>query len=89
MTASIQHFLLVFDHSLDRLIDQQDFGTDVTAATAAYSAAETRYRDNSLIDIVLVGSDSIDTVRTTHSTYFDGKGRSMIDQLLERVLVEG
>lgn len=82
--SEIKHFLLIFDHKADRLISQRDFGEDLEEATQAYAEAEASYRDNPLIDIVLVGSDSIETVRVTHSTYFDGMGRSLIEKALAR-----
>ena len=38
----------------------------------AYAATEEEYRDRRAIEIVLIGSDSIETVRMTHANYFDG-----------------
>lgn len=70
--SDIQHFLLVFDHAQERLIDEQHFGENSTAALAAYALTEEDYRENPRIDIVLIGSDSIETVRITHANYFDG-----------------
>lgn len=70
--SDIQHFLLVFDHAQERLIDEQHFGENSTAALAAYALTEEHYRENPRIDIVLIGSDSIETVRITHANYFDG-----------------
>ncbi|HTZ42407.1 MAG TPA: hypothetical protein VMB79_00960 [Jatrophihabitans sp.] len=70
--SDIKHFLLVFDHEQERLIDQRSFGDDSTSALAAYAITEEKYRDNVMIDIVLIGSDSIETVRLTHANYFDG-----------------
>jgi hypothetical protein len=72
MAGIIQHFLLVFDHKAGKLIDQRDFGTDSEAAVAAYAECEKHYQDNPMMDIVLIGSDSIETVRLTHANYFDG-----------------
>jgi hypothetical protein len=46
---------------------------------------EERHRDAGYIDIVLVGSDSIETIKVTHSTYFDNDGRSSIEELLRLV----
>lgn len=71
-TPVVKHFLLVFDHEQARLIDQDDFDHDLDAAVAAYGEMEKRYRENENIDIVLVGSDSIETVMVTHANYFDG-----------------
>jgi hypothetical protein len=68
----IQHFLLVFDHEKGRLIDTQEFGTDSETAVAAYAAKERELQDQRLIEIVLVGSDSLETVKLTHANYFDG-----------------
>lgn len=70
--SSIQHFLLVFDHQAGKLIDQQDFGTDSDSAVAAYAKLELQHRGERMIEIVLIGSDSIETVRLTHANYFDG-----------------
>ena len=68
----IRHFLLVFDHEQGRLVDLQEFGTDGVTAVAAYSAKENELEGQKLIEIVLIGSDSIDTVKLTHANYFDG-----------------
>lgn len=71
--SQIQHFLLVFDHDLGRLVKEQDFGADSLAAMAAYAELEREHgpRDTN-VEIVLIGSDSIETVRLTHANYFDG-----------------
>jgi hypothetical protein len=69
---TIHHFLLVFDHERGCLVDQQDFGTDSDAAVAAYAAKEQEFQGERSIDIVLVGSDSLETVKRTHANYFDG-----------------
>lgn len=66
------HFLLVFDHEQSRMIHQEDFGTDVKSALAAYGRWEHEHKDNANMDIVLVGSDSLETVKLTHANYFDG-----------------
>lgn len=80
--TQINHFILVFDHAQDKLIDVQDFGTDSTAAIERYGELEREHRDSVRMDIVLVGSDSLDTVRVTHATYFDGVAKSMIRKAL-------
>lgn len=81
--TTIQHFLLAFDHKKDRLVEQVEFGSDASAATAAYSELERKYKDDVSVDVVLVGSDSLETVRVTHSTYFEGMSASLIDQALK------
>lgn len=78
----INHYLLVFDHARGELVETVDFGADVDAATAAYSARERAHREDAHIDIVLVGSDSLETVKVTHSTYFARSGESDLRDLL-------
>ena len=72
MTERIQHFLLVFDHERGHLIDTEEFGEDADAALLAYATKEAEYGDQKRIEIVLVGSDSLETVELTHANYFDG-----------------
>jgi len=69
---TIHHVLLVFDHEAGKLIEQRDFGTDSDAAVAAYGEKEREYQGLTSVEIVLVGSDSFDTVTLTHANYFDG-----------------
>jgi hypothetical protein len=68
----IHHFLLVFDHDKGRLVETQEFGTDSKAAVAAYAVKERELHGQRWIEIVLIGSDSLDTVKLTHANYFDG-----------------
>lgn len=72
VVAAVQHFLLVFDHEQAKLIHEEDFGGNSDSAVRAYSRMENAYRGKDNIDILLVGSDSIETVRLTHANYFDG-----------------
>jgi vacuolar-type H+-ATPase subunit F/Vma7 len=67
---ALQHFLLVYDLGAQRLIEQQEFG-DGDEASAAYAALERRYKDRDDLEIVLVGADSIETIKRTHAHYFD------------------
>lgn len=86
--SPMQHFILVFDRGAGHQIDQIEFGSGAKAARsalAAYEDLEERYRSEGNIDIVLIGSDSIETVKVTHSTYFDNEGRSSIEDLLQLV----
>lgn len=69
--SGLVHFLLVFDHDAGELIHQDDF-LDGDLAVKAYSEMEARYKDRQRIEVVLIGSDSIETVRQTHANYFDG-----------------
>ena len=74
MTASeIQHFLLIHDIPA-RVTGVRSFGTDYDAAQAAYAEIEAQTWDRDDLNIVLVGADSLDTVRKTHSSYFHAEG---------------
>ncbi len=68
----IKNFLLVFDHEQGKLVEEREFGTDVESAMRAYADTERAYRNNNRVEVVLIGSDSLDTVKITHANYFDG-----------------
>lgn len=68
----IQHFLLVFDHAQGHLIQEEYFHEDGPAALVAYAEKEREYQGDRNVEIVLIGSDSIETVRLTHANYYDG-----------------
>ena len=67
---ALQHFLLVYDLGAQCLIDQQEFSDGDEAATA-YAALERHYKGRGDLEIVLVGADSIETIKRTHAHYFD------------------
>ena len=74
MSNRIKHFLIVYDHEADKLVEVQEFGTDGGKALAAYSDKEKEHDARpSRIEIVLIGSDSFETVKLTHSNYFEEK----------------
>lgn len=79
----IQHFLLIYDRRKDQLMSHESFGEDADAAMTAYRAAEIEYRDRPEMDIVLIGSDSLETVRITHSTYFTGAAARVLQRVRE------
>ena len=84
--SAINHFLMVFDHGKNQLVELQEFGNDSETATRCYGEYEKKYRDSSLIDIILVGSDSLETVKITHSIYFSNAEQRVHDALLARAM---
>ncbi len=74
----IKHFLLVYDHALGRQVQATDFGNDSSRALKEYERLEEQYRETPTMDIVLVGSDSLETIKITHRNYFDER-RTMAD----------
>jgi hypothetical protein len=73
MSERIKHFLIVFDHTAGELESLFEFGENGDAAVEAYSAKEKELKDRESVEIVLIGSDSLDTVKLTHANYFDGR----------------
>lgn len=66
----IRHFLVVYDvPTLKAEVTQ--FEDDYEAAVAAYRELEKRYLDDDSHDVVLLGADSIETIKRTHSSYFE------------------
>jgi hypothetical protein len=70
---ALQHFLLVYDLNAQRLIAQEQF-EDGAEAARAYAEHERKYQGREDLEIVLVGADSIETIRQTHAHYFDSAG---------------
>ena len=63
-------FLLTFDHDTGKLIGLKKF-RNIAQALKAYSEREEQYRNNSRVEVVLLGADSIDAIKVTHSNYFE------------------
>lgn len=77
-------YLVVFDHEAQRAAEEvREFGDSVEAA-AAYEDAERRFADRDDIEVVLIGSDSLETIKFTHPNYF-GTPQGLSD-LVDRVL---
>ncbi len=81
--ADIKHFLVVVDPSKSAA-DVREFGADYDAALAAYGAAEEGYRDSD-VEVVLLGSDSLETIKRTHSSFFALKTPDPVEELLATV----
>jgi len=67
---SLLHFLILYNTTTQELIEARPLGEDTALATAAYAAAERECRHRKDIEIVLIGADSLDTIRQTHPHYF-------------------
>jgi hypothetical protein len=70
---AINHFLLIYNLRERELQDFIEFGEDVDKAAQAYAEVEREYRereDRDDFEIVLLGSDSRDTLEHTHQRYF-------------------
>lgn len=67
----LKHFLVEFDPATGE-VEVRRFGTDYNAAQAAYAEAEKDRGVGTSLDIVLLSSDSLATIKRTHSSYFTG-----------------
>lgn len=67
---ALYHFLLVYDLNLQQLVEQLSY-TDAYEAAEAYARLEEKHRGDDDLEIVLVGADSIETIKVTHGHYFD------------------
>ncbi len=68
----LRHFLLIFDHKKGALLRPPQEFEDAQEAIAAYSRTEREYEGREDMEIVLIGSDSLATVKRTHANYFAG-----------------
>jgi len=84
--ADIRHFLVIYDIETRRA-EVREFGTDYDAAQQAYAQVEREARDSTGSDIVLLSADSLETIKRTHSSYFDT--RESFEALLPAGVVSG
>jgi hypothetical protein len=68
--ADINHFLIVYDIPSAHA-DVRPYGTDYDAALDAYDQAEQDAQDRSDVEVVLLSADSLETIKRTHSSYFN------------------
>jgi hypothetical protein len=80
--SEIKHFLVVYDIRAGRA-DVRPYDTDYDAAQEAYADLEKDTRDDPNVDVVLLSADSLDTVKRTHSSYFETR------ESFERLLPPG
>ena len=58
----IKHYLLVYDRDADKLIETIEFGRNWKKAVDAYDKKEREYWGRPRIEVVLIGSDSLETI---------------------------
>lgn len=67
--SDIKHFLVVYDLDAEKAT-VREFGIDYDAALGAYAEAEEDLANRDAYDIVLIGAESLETIKRTHSSYF-------------------
>jgi hypothetical protein len=76
----IEHFLVIYDPATSKTA-VEPFGTDYAAAQAAYAEAELAHGLGTTLDIVLLSADSLETIKQTHSSYFEDSDRRLKELL--------
>ena len=79
-------FLIAFDHDARKQISLEEF-RDTAKALRAYSEREEQYRHNPRVEVVLLGADSINAIKVTHSNYFE-ETADALDNLLTSLGLE-
>jgi hypothetical protein len=82
---SIKHFLIVYDIETGIPV-VEEFGNDDEAATRAYEDREREHRFDPKVEVVLLGADSLDTIKHTHSSYFTRSGERRLEALVDRAV---
>jgi hypothetical protein len=82
--TTINQFLITYDIARKHA-HVDELGEDTDGALAAYSAAERRHRGDANVEVVLLGSDSLETLKRTHGSYF-GLGENHLDEVVRRDL---
>ena len=79
------HLLLIYDQRALRITHQQVFD-DYQLAFDAYLASEQQHRADTTMEIVLLSSDSLESIKITHGNYFRDPSADIfpdIDTMLE------
>jgi hypothetical protein len=69
-----EHFFLIVSDRRTGESAVEDLGTELSVAMDAYRAREHALADSGNLEVVLVGSSSLDALRRTHSSYFGASG---------------
>jgi hypothetical protein len=67
---ALVHFLVVYN-GRERRIERREVFHDEERALTAYAAAEDENLGRPEVEVVLLGSDSLETLRHTHGLYFE------------------
>jgi len=80
-----QYFILVYNLTT-RHVDVHEFGANEDKANRAYTRLEDEYVSKGKFEIVLVGADSIETIKRTHSPYFTtGTAAQVVEDFLASI----
>jgi hypothetical protein len=66
----VEHYLVIYNRRAGEIVRRQTFQSSDTAMAARFMA-EREYRAEPDIEIVVLGADSWEALRKTHSRYFE------------------
>jgi hypothetical protein len=69
-----EHLFLIVSDRRGGESTVEDLGTNLSRAMTQYRAREHALADSEHLEVVLVGSSSLETLRRTHSSYFGASG---------------
>lgn len=75
----VRQFVLVYDQRLGRLVAPIEEFADSQAGMARRYELERKHRDEPNIEVVMLGAESEDQIRRTHSRYFKSVGELLAD----------
>jgi hypothetical protein len=68
------YYLLIFDTDAEKLLDIKEYAADYDRASDEYAQWEEEARKKGRnLEVVLLGAESLDVIRRTHSNYFDAE----------------
>lgn len=80
--APEKYFLLTYNLR-ERSVRVDQFQNDFDEAVAHYSMLERRHADDPMIEVVLLGADSEETIHKTHSHYFVERSADLFERFLD------
>jgi hypothetical protein len=78
----VQHYLVIYNRRAGKIVRRQWFQTSDTAMAARFEA-EREFREEPDLEIVVLGADSWEALRQTHSRYFE-RVQELAESALER-----
>jgi hypothetical protein len=84
-TGPTNYFLLIYNLAT-REVKIEEWHADDVGAASRYSEREREFQQDDDIEVVLVGADSLDTIKVTHSHYFVKETGDLFEQLARELL---
>lgn len=80
----MKHFLIIYDRTAAKLLELREFSdSERDAASAARLEADKRTKTQPNIEVVILTSDSLQTIKKTHAGYFKTIQELILDMMAE------